>query len=109
MSTLVCLYIQSFFNVTATTNFRITPVPVSGLSGAAAIAAGEAHSLAIKTIPCVNGDVNRDGIVNAADLAAVAAAFNTRPPVNPHADLNGDGIVNIFDLAVVAMNFGRIL
>lgn len=46
-------------------------------------------------------------MVDVLDLALVAAAFNTRPPINPAADLNGDGIVNIFDLAMVGLNYGK--
>ncbi len=56
------------------------------------------------------GDVNRDGQVDALDLAAVAAALSTKqgdPNYTPGADLNGDGIVDIFDLVQVGRNFGR--
>ncbi len=54
-------------------------------------------------------DVNRDGQMDAADLAAVAAAFNSPaggPNWNEDADLNDDGIVDIFDLVLVGRNFG---
>jgi protocatechuate 3,4-dioxygenase beta subunit len=50
------------------------------------------------------GDVNHDGRVDAADLAAVTAAFNTQDPA---ADLNQDGTVDVFDLVLVGRNFGR--
>jgi subtilisin family serine protease len=50
------------------------------------------------------GDVNRDGRVDAGDLALVAGAFNTEDAA---ADLNQDGIVDIFDLVKVGRNFGK--
>jgi len=58
----------------------------------------------------IPGDVNHDGKVDAADLAMVAAAFNTKPGMpnwNPAADLNQDGTVDLFDLVVVGRNFGK--
>ncbi|MSR44645.1 MAG: hypothetical protein EXS15_04710 [Phycisphaerales bacterium] len=48
--------------------------------------------------PTTPGDVNRDGVVNGADLAAVLAAWATD---NADADINNDGIVNGVDLATV--------
>ncbi|MBI4331300.1 MAG: hypothetical protein HY673_08475, partial [Chloroflexi bacterium] len=56
------------------------------------------------------GDVNRDGAVNLADLALLAASFNKRSGeagFNPDADFNGDGIVDVYDLTLLGANFGR--
>ena len=49
-------------------------------------------------------DVNRDGIVNILDLAAVAANFG-QAGQNP-ADVNGDGVVNVNDIVLVAGAMG---
>jgi len=51
---------------------------------------------------CV-GDINGDGTINGADLAAVLGAWGT---ANPAADLNGDGTVNGADLAIVLGKWG---
>ena len=51
------------------------------------------------------GDVNRDGVVNAQDLAIVAATIWEREQND--ADVNGDGIVNILDLVTVASALGN--
>ena len=42
-------------------------------------------------------DINRDGVIDFYDLAALAEAFGTRG-VNLAADLNGDGVVDQADL-----------
>jgi hypothetical protein len=52
----------------------------------------------------VAGDVNNDGVVNCADIDALAAAFGYyegNPRYNPLADLNSDGVVNFADLNIV--------
>ena len=51
-----------------------------------------------------NADVNRDGIVNVADLVLVAANFGKtiKSPVKRNPDVNRDGIVNVVDLLLVA-------
>jgi hypothetical protein len=49
-------------------------------------------------------DLNGDGIVNLADLAALKQVF-FRP--NANADLNGDGLVNLPDLAILKQWFLR--
>jgi hypothetical protein len=61
------------------------------------------------------GDINRDGVVNQADLGILNAAYGTkyhlcsRPPpdpiadeyYNPDADLDGDGDVDQADLGIL--------
>ncbi|MCA9283703.1 MAG: hypothetical protein KDA22_00705 [Phycisphaerales bacterium] len=51
------------------------------------------------------GDLNRDGVVNPADLAILLAAWGPSPPPNP-ADINGDGVVGPADLAALLAAWG---
>ncbi|MCX5664085.1 MAG: dockerin type I repeat-containing protein [Planctomycetota bacterium] len=51
----------------------------------------------------VRGDLNDDGIVNAADLAMLLAEWGSS---NGAADINDDGIVNAADLAIMLANWG---
>lgn len=53
--------------------------------------------------PCP-ADVNDDGVVNGADLAAVLGAWGPRP--GSLEDINGDGVVNGADLAAVLGSWG---
>ena len=57
---------------------------------------------AVVIVPLL-GDVNRDGVVNIADLVLVGSSFTQRVPGegNP-ADVNESGVVNIVDLVLVA-------
>lgn len=52
----------------------------------------------------INGDLNRDNVINDADLLIVLFNFGT---TNETADLNGDGVVNDADLLTVLFNFGQ--
>lgn len=61
--------------------------------------------------PFILGDVNKDDKVDASDLVAVAAAFNSTPGSSnwdKKADFNNDKIVDIFDLVLVGKNFGKV-
>lgn len=61
-----------------------------------------------QTVP--NPDVNRDGIVNQADVAIVQGALGQRvgqPGYIPNADVNGDGVINTVDLTIVRRNLGK--
>ncbi len=51
------------------------------------------------------GDLNGDGLVNAADLALLLAAWGPACPGCPE-DLNNDGWVNAGDLAILLANWG---
>ena len=52
-------------------------------------------------------DVNRDGIVDIADLVVVAQSFGRQGPFGGFSpDVNGDDVVNIADLVTVARDFG---
>jgi len=51
----------------------------------------------------VRGDLNDDGIVNAADLAMLLAEWGSS---NGAADINSDGNVNAADLAIMLANWG---
>ena len=48
------------------------------------------------------GDINRDGVVNARDMAELFDAWGV---ANPLLDLNGDGVVGSRDLAVIFANW----
>ncbi len=52
------------------------------------------------------GDANRDGIVSAADYAAVQAFFGSTGQAGIPGDANGDGVVSAADYAAVQANFG---
>lgn len=66
---------------------------------------------AVADIVCISqGDLNRDRIVNIADVVIAALAFGSGPSDpnwNPIADLNGDDIINIVDLVRIGVNFGK--
>ena len=56
------------------------------------------------------GDINNDGSIDDDDVAALEAAFGSRPGDgnwNADADLNDDGIVNGADLAILAKYYGK--
>ena len=53
--------------------------------------------------PCIAGDVDCDGVVDANDLGALLGAWGS---ANPAADFNGDGVVGADDLAVLLANWG---
>ena len=58
----------------------------------------------------LDGDIDRDGRVDGADLVTLALSFGTRrgmPQFRGVADLNGDGRVDGEDLAILASNFGE--
>ncbi len=56
-------------------------------------------------VPGCQGDVNRDGVVDDADLLAVLFAFGNFCSGCPE-DLNGDNMVDDADLLIVLFNFG---
>jgi hypothetical protein len=61
-------------------------------------------------IPKENGDVYKDNVIDARDIAAVAKAYGSypgHPHWNPDADLNKDGKVDAKDLALVCRFFGQ--
>ena len=50
----------------------------------------------------ITGDVNGDGSVDVADIAAIIDVMaGGDPNVNPNADVNGDGSVDVADIAAV--------
>ncbi len=56
----------------------------------------------------VPGDVNGDGVVNIADVAAAAGAFGKQTGdegFNPAADVNSDGRINIIDLVFIILHY----
>jgi uncharacterized membrane protein YkoI len=65
-------------------------------------AGGNGFRFATAPTNFVPGDFNRDGIVNAIDLAELLSAFGF---VNPLLDLNGNGLADAADLATVLSNW----
>lgn len=57
-----------------------------------------------EVVMLLNGDVNKDGIVNDSDLLAVLFGFGG---LGGDEDLNGDGSVDDADLLIVLFNFGQ--
>lgn len=55
--------------------------------------------------PC-DGDANRDGVVNAADMSVLLAGFGGATPSGENGDLNGDAMINAADLSVLLGAFG---
>jgi hypothetical protein len=56
-------------------------------------------------LPCF-GDVNCDGITNAADFTILAGNFGSAVTPGTGGDLNGDGEVNAADFVILAGDFG---
>jgi len=59
-----------------------------------------------ETPPVILGDVNGDGTVDVADIAAIidvmAGTLNAEPStLNSSADVNSDGIVDVADISMV--------
>ena len=57
-------------------------------------------------VPACAGDVNGDGVTNAADFTVLAGNFGSAVPPNTGGDLNGDGLVNAADFVILAGDFG---
>ncbi len=55
----------------------------------------------------IEGDANKDGVVSAADYAAVQANFGHTGDVGIPGDANFDGVVSAADYASVQANFGN--
>jgi len=67
-------------------------------------------NIALGTMSLINGDVNGDNKIDAADQTALTAAFRStsaKANWNPNADLNGDGQVSASDQAILGKNFGK--
>ena len=63
-------------------------------------------SIGLSTGRVIQGDGNRDGVVNSADLNLVAMHWQTNVTRWQNGDLNGDGLVNIAALHYVGLNWG---
>jgi hypothetical protein len=74
-------------------------------AGGVELALVENRRVRIVTVcPACAADINRDGFVNGADLAALLAAWGT---TTANADLNGDGAVDGADLAALLAAWGE--
>jgi hypothetical protein len=91
-------FVGGTYTVTAKGTFRFLRQALTSVAVANSGVSGLSFSL-------LNGDVNGDNIVGAADLASVKSLFgqSSTAPV----DLNGDGLVGAADLAIVKSNFGK--
>ncbi len=77
---------------------------------------GVAGGIATFRINVLQGDANRDGITNAADLPVLLAALGScgveaddDDSYNPEADLNADGCVNVLDVQILLSGLGSAL
>ena len=75
---------------------------------------GDGHNggQAVFRINVLQGDANRDGVVDEADSAVVNASLglcDDADAFNPDTDLNGDGCVDDSDVNIVAKAVGRVL
>jgi len=66
-------------------------------------ATGGEVAITVTVVQICIGDINGDGIVDAADLAELLGAWGTS---DEGADLNNDGIVNAVDLAILLGAWG---
>ncbi len=53
------------------------------------------------------GDINNDGVINAADLASLWPYFGQYAAPGAPQDLNGDGVIDIFDAVILGLNYGK--
>jgi hypothetical protein len=60
----------------------------------------------VEVVVALSADVNLDGVVDIADVEAVADEFGTTgQPGFSRADVDGDGVINILDIILVGQNF----
>ncbi|MDD5200289.1 MAG: dockerin type I domain-containing protein [Terrimicrobiaceae bacterium] len=87
------------------TNPQALTVTASNVTGSAG---GLLTSTAVK-MRVLQGDVNGDGAVNAADLTGVRNSYGKssgQVGFDPAADLNADGAVNAADITFIRSNYG---
>ena len=86
-------------------SFAITLPPPPGRHALSIAGSGQVISgrdFGVRAPVVLPGDGNRDRMVSAADLVAVARAVGTA--ASPALDANGDGVVNAADVAATAAN-----
>jgi hypothetical protein len=84
-------------------NYRATLV-----HGGVADAAGNALPAGFRLdFFALSGDVNRDRVVNNADLSIVSTNLNKSDMSYAQGDLNDDGVVNSIDRSLVTANYGK--
>jgi len=60
--------------------------------------------------PYIEGDINRDGIINQLDLEVLSNAYAstlTNPNWISNADINNDEIINVLDLRILGKNYSK--
>ncbi|KNY27824.1 non-reducing end alpha-L-arabinofuranosidase family hydrolase [Pseudobacteroides cellulosolvens] len=75
---------------------------------------GSAANTPIPTIPVTipTGDLNKDGIINMADVILLAKAFGSvigDSKYDPSYDLNNDGAINMSDVIIIASKFNTVI
>src|SRR3989344_1542854 len=56
-------------------------------------------------IACNRADINKDGIVNLADITLLLSVYWQSPPAVVRADINTDGFVDITDYSILVANY----
>ncbi len=67
-------------------------------------------TLSLRACVAIAGDVNGDGVVDAADLYELSKAYGSElgePNWIPNCDINGDGRVDALDMFTLCKNFGK--
>jgi len=85
--------------------YRVTAFNSAGESTGSNIASTKTALLATTTI---TGDANLDGVVDFADLTAIAQHYGDAGDW-AQGDFNGDGMIDFADLTVVAQKYGQVL
>jgi endonuclease/exonuclease/phosphatase family metal-dependent hydrolase len=79
----------------------------SGDVDATTVASDHAPVVVDFSVPGIPGDLDGDGDVDLADLAALLSNYGTPSGANPEdGDLDGDGDVDLSDLAALLANYG---
>jgi len=64
----------------------------------------------IQTTPVISVDINKDGVVNMADVILLATKFNSTKGDGKYVDsydLNRDGAINMADVIMIAASFNK--
>ncbi len=103
---------RSFYSSSSSSGGDIAIVGIVGQPAAGAMSGGGysmvggfAVAIPAPTVPCP-GDVVQNGLVDAVDLSALIAAWDTDAASYPRADVNQDGIVDGGDLGLLLASWG---
>jgi len=68
------------------------------------VALGSGETKDLGTVTLLSGDATGDGMINAADLAQIAAHLNT---LDAASDINASGLVDIYHLVLAGLDFKK--